>query len=151
MHGVEPHSLSRIGCDRLPWLPPVQLVGGQTGENRSCSRILRSQQSTQKRDPHSLGGPGKPLPCGEMASWLRRAVSQQKRRLTEPGFDLDLSYIVEDPRRGNVIAMGVPVSGRSAEGVPSPLVPACSQTSNGHQTAGFAMFANHSLQACNPG
>ena len=43
-------------------------------------------------------------------------MSQQKRRLTEPGFDLDLSYIVEDPRRGNVIAMGVPVSGRSAEG-----------------------------------
>ncbi len=51
-----------------------------------------------------------------MASWLRRAVSQQKRRLTDSGFDLDLSYIAEDPRRGNVIAMGVPVSGRSAAG-----------------------------------
>ena len=43
-------------------------------------------------------------------------MSQQKRRFTDTSFDLDLSYIVKDPNRGNVIAMGVPVSGRSAAG-----------------------------------
>ena len=54
-----------------------------------------------------------------MTSWLRRAVSQQKRRLTDSEYDLDLSYIVLDPQRGNVIAMGVPVSGTA--GRPRPL------------------------------
>ena len=71
-----------------------------------------------------------------MASWLRRVVSQQKRRLNDSGFDLDLSYIVQDPQRGNVIAMGVPVSGRSAAGAcfpPHPSQQPCASMAGNQQ------------------
>ena len=82
-----------------------------------------------------------------MASWLRRAVSQQKRRLTDSDFDLDLSYIVEDPRRGNVIAMGVPVSGRSAAGVKPP-VPEWNSTSMIRTGQSFRLHGVKRRYAC---
>lgn len=41
-----------------------------------------------------------------MANWLRRLVSQRRRRFTEDGFDLDLAYITD-----RIIGMGFPGEG----------------------------------------
>ncbi|GMH40870.1 hypothetical protein BSKO_08774 [Bryopsis sp. KO-2023] len=41
-----------------------------------------------------------------MANWIRRLVSQRRRRFTEDGFDLDLAYITD-----RIIGMGFPGEG----------------------------------------
>jgi hypothetical protein len=96
-------------------------VGGRTGteaerNTAGSDRLQTTGDHVRNRRSRSGTEDQGRIDRSYMAAWLRRAVSRQKRRLTDSEFDLDLSYIVSDPQHGNVIAMGVPVSGTA--GVP---------------------------------